>query len=100
MSAAPARPPHRNASALDLSRFLDQGVRVSLQGGRTLEGVLKGYDQARYAGKTRGLRVLRAMTVRKRRHRGPRRVGAAARRLPARPPPTPPPPRTEPRRRC
>ncbi|CAN0456904.1 unnamed protein product, partial [Hapterophycus canaliculatus] len=29
---------------LDLQKYLDQGVRVKLQGGREVHGVLKGFD--------------------------------------------------------
>lgn len=29
---------------LDLQKYLDQGVRVKLQGGREVRGVLKGFD--------------------------------------------------------
>ena len=32
-------------SALDLSKFVDKEIRVALQGGREVSGVLKGYDQ-------------------------------------------------------
>lgn len=31
-------------SVLDLQKYLDQGVRVKLQGGREVHGVLKGFD--------------------------------------------------------
>lgn len=30
---------------LNLTKYLDQGVRVKFQGGREVSGVLKGYDQ-------------------------------------------------------
>lgn len=29
---------------MDLQKYLDQGVRVKLQGGREVHGVLKGFD--------------------------------------------------------
>ena len=32
-------------TVLDLGRFIDQGVRVKLSGGREVTGTLKGYDQ-------------------------------------------------------
>ncbi|CAM9982836.1 unnamed protein product, partial [Choristocarpus tenellus] len=32
-------------AVLDLNKYLDQGVRVKLQGGREVHGVLKGFDQ-------------------------------------------------------
>lgn len=32
-------------NVLDLTKYLDQGVRVKFQGGREVSGVLKGYDQ-------------------------------------------------------
>ncbi|GFH29800.1 Sm domain-containing protein [Haematococcus lacustris] len=35
----------KKESALDLSKFIDKGVRVKLAGGREVSGVLKGYDQ-------------------------------------------------------
>lgn len=31
-------------AVLDLQKYLDQGVRVKLQGGREVHGVLKGFD--------------------------------------------------------
>lgn len=38
LSAVPSTP------VLDLQKYLDQGVRVKLQGGREVHGVLKGFD--------------------------------------------------------
>ena len=35
----------KKESILDLARYIDKTVSVKLQGGRTVEGVLKGYDQ-------------------------------------------------------
>ena len=46
-----ARPPRDMASSggktpiLDLTKYLDRRVRVKFQGGREVEGALKGYDQ-------------------------------------------------------
>ncbi|CAM9631689.1 unnamed protein product [Pylaiella littoralis] len=34
----------RETAVLDLQKYLDQGVRVKLQGGREVHGVLKGFD--------------------------------------------------------
>lgn len=41
------RPPRNQMPlpvVLDLQKYLDQGVRVKLQGGREVHGVLKGFD--------------------------------------------------------
>jgi len=35
----------RKETVLDLSKYIDKGVRVKLSGGREVEGLLKGYDQ-------------------------------------------------------
>lgn len=35
---------HTSFIVLDLQKYLDQGVRVKLQGGREVRGVLKGFD--------------------------------------------------------
>ncbi|KAG5177100.1 Sm-like protein LSm7 [Tribonema minus] len=35
----------KKENVLDLTKYLDQGVRVKFQGGREVSGVLKGYDQ-------------------------------------------------------
>ena len=35
---------HVTPPVLDLQKYLDQGVRVKLQGGREVHGVLKGFD--------------------------------------------------------
>eukprot|EP00128_Syssomonas_multiformis_P008564 Colp12_sorted_trinity150504_noHs@3644 len=34
----------KKESILDLSKFLEKGVRVKFNGGREVEGILKGYD--------------------------------------------------------
>uniref|UniRef100_A0AC35GNM5 Sm domain-containing protein n=1 Tax=Panagrolaimus sp. PS1159 TaxID=55785 RepID=A0AC35GNM5_9BILA len=36
--------PKKKESVVDLSRFIDQRVRVKFQGGREASGTLKGYD--------------------------------------------------------
>lgn len=36
--------PKKKESVVDLSRFIDQRVRVKFQGGREAVGTLKGYD--------------------------------------------------------
>eukprot|EP00619_Florenciella_sp_RCC1007_P009898 CAMPEP_0205925520 /NCGR_PEP_ID=MMETSP1325-20131115/18379_1 /ASSEMBLY_ACC=CAM_ASM_000708 /TAXON_ID=236786 /ORGANISM="Florenciella sp., Strain RCC1007" /LENGTH=100 /DNA_ID=CAMNT_0053294063 /DNA_START=128 /DNA_END=430 /DNA_ORIENTATION=+ len=35
----------KKESILDLNKYVDQGVRVKFQGGREVQGILKGYDQ-------------------------------------------------------
>ncbi|KAN0065374.1 U6 snRNP-associated protein Lsm7 [Thecaphora frezii] len=42
--SAPSDRPKKEA-ILDLSKYLDQRVRVKFAGGREVQGVLKGYDQ-------------------------------------------------------
>lgn len=36
---------NRTENVIDLSKYVDTKVRVSLQGGREVEGILKGYDK-------------------------------------------------------
>ena len=45
----------KRENALDLSGFVDKQVRVKLQGGREVSGVLKGYDQVRRTEGKRGI---------------------------------------------
>ncbi|KAG8528792.1 uncharacterized protein KY384_006480 [Bacidia gigantensis] len=35
----------KKENILDLSKYMDKGIRVKFNGGREVEGVLKGYDQ-------------------------------------------------------
>lgn len=36
---------NRTENVIDLSKYADTKVRVSLQGGREVEGILKGFDK-------------------------------------------------------
>lgn len=40
--------PKSRELALDLSGYVDKGVRVKLHGGREVAGTLKGYDQVHF----------------------------------------------------
>ncbi|CAG9461332.1 unnamed protein product [Pedinophyceae sp. YPF-701] len=45
MAAQQRTGPNKKEWALDLAKFVDKKIRVKLQGGREVTGVLKGYDQ-------------------------------------------------------
>jgi U6 snRNA-associated Sm-like protein LSm7 len=44
-SSAPAADKPRREAILDLSKYVDERIRVKFTGGREVTGILKGYDQ-------------------------------------------------------